>query len=91
MYSLRNLLDKEPVAIAEVVRQGIAVLVAFAVVQWTDQQIVIVYGFVSVFLMLFVRAKSTPTAQVKEDLDALQQAVDEAAAPAKPARKRGEA
>ena len=71
MYSIRNLFDKEPVAIAEAVRQIITLLVVFTVVDWTDAQIVTVVGSVSIFLSLFIRAKSTPTFELKENLDKL--------------------
>lgn len=74
LYALRNLLDKEPAAIAEVGRQFVGVLIAFSLVHWTDTQIVVVFGFVSTFLTLFVRAKSTPTAQLTQDLEALAKA-----------------
>lgn len=83
MYALRNLFDKEPAAIAEVGRQMVALLVAFAIVDWTDTQIVIVFAFVSGFLTLFVRAKSTPTAQLEENLTALADATS-----ARPLRAR---
>lgn len=69
MYSLKNILDKEPGVLAEAVKQIITLLVAFALVDWTDVQIVVVYGTVSLLLALFVRAKSKPVVSAQEEVE----------------------
>ena len=65
-YSPKALLDKEPVAIADVVRQGFAFLLVFGVIKWSPAQIGGCIVFLSGLLTLFVRAKSTPTANLEE-------------------------
>ena len=65
MYALRSLLDKEPVAISSAVKAVVMALVLFGAVTWTGEQVAGALVALELVLSLFVRSKSTPTADVE--------------------------
>lgn len=65
MYSIRNALDQEPVAIAGAIEVTLLALVAGGLLAWTGTVVASVALVVKVWLTLFVRAKSTPTAPLE--------------------------
>lgn len=59
-------LTKEPAVYAEVVRQGVLLLVLFGFVQWTDAQIAAIVMFVSFVVTVFTRQTVMPVATIHE-------------------------
>jgi hypothetical protein len=55
----------EPVALTELIRQGVLLLVAFGVVHWSDQQTAVLLMFVSGLLAYIARASVTPNATIE--------------------------
>jgi hypothetical protein len=55
----------EPVALTELIRQGILALIAFGLLKWNDQQTAIVLMFVSALLAYIARSAVTPNATIE--------------------------
>jgi fatty acid desaturase len=69
IYSLRALLDKQPVTISAAVKAAVLCLVTFGVISWSGEQVAALLVALELVLALFVQSKTANKATLDEVAD----------------------
>jgi fatty acid desaturase len=79
IYSLRALLDKQPVTISAAVKAAVLCLVTFGVISWSGEQVAALLVALELVLALFVQSKTANKATLDEVADTTAEAAQAAA------------